>query len=154
MRRAVLPRSSGMALALLMLAGCADRVPPLPVLTGVVPTAGLVDQSMAIQVAGTGFAVRVFTDFGDPGQSHAADAYRVTIGGVALTGVQHVSPTQLIGTLPVGVAQGLNALAVTDPWGRTATLADAYFGVSPGGLPVDLTITAPSRVPLGTCQGP
>jgi len=155
MRRAVLPCSSGMApalLAMLALAGCADRFPPPPIINSISPTSGQVDQSQSMEIFGSGFAVRVFTDFSDPNQSRTDDTYVVKIGGVALTGVQHLSTDELTGTLPAGVTPGNNDLEVTDPWGRTVTVPAAYFGVPTGGLPTALAVLGPANVPIGTCQ--
>lgn len=155
MRRAVLPCSRGLApalLAMLALTGCADRLPPPPTITSLSPASGQVDQSQSMEIFGTDFSVRVFTDFNDPNQSRTDDTYVVKIGGVALTGVQHLSTTELTGTLPPGVPQGNNDLEVTDPWSRTVAVPAAYFGIPAGGLPTQLALLGPTNVPIGTCQ--
>lgn len=152
MRRAVLPRSSGIALALIALAGCSERPPPLPAVTAITPSQGDVGATVAVRVDGTGFIVRVFTDFTDPNQSRTDDTYRISIGGVALTNVARASDTELNGTVPIGVPEGLNDVTVTDPWNRQVTLSNAYFGIPLGGLPTQLNIIAPGEVPLFTCQ--
>src|SRR5262245_64808284 len=93
MRRAALPRSSSIALALvalIALAGC-DRLPPPPAVTSVTPSSALEDQSTLVQVSGRDFSVRVFTDFDDPKQSSTDDVYEISIGGLSLTGIQHLS---------------------------------------------------------------
>jgi len=139
-------------LAMLALTGCADRFPPPPTLTGVTPASGQVDLTQPLQISGTGFAVRVFANFNDPTQNATDDTYGVKVGGIALTGVQHVSTEELTGTLPPGVAQGDNDLEVTDPWSRTVVLPAAYFGIPVGGVPTQLSISAPVDVaPIGTC---
>ncbi|HVE84605.1 MAG TPA: IPT/TIG domain-containing protein, partial [Myxococcales bacterium] len=159
MRRAAPPRSSGLfplALAALAasiaLAACADRPPPQAVINDISPASGRVDQAQVVQINGANFGVRVFTDFNDPSQSHADDVYRVAVGGLSLTGVQHIDSTELTGTLPAGVPDGPNDVVVTDPWDRVSMLTGAYFGLPAGGPPTLLAITSgPANVPLLAC---
>ncbi len=104
----------------------------LPVISGIVPTAGPTGGGAPVVLTGTGFT----------------DATSVTFDGVEGTGLSVSSDTQLSVAVPAHGAPGAIDVVVTTPAGSSDPVAFTYFeGDAEGGIRG--TVTGPGGVPAG-----
>ena len=144
---------AAIAACALLGSACFESQPPAPVLAGVAPAQGLNDQAVAVAVAGEGFAVRVRTDFGAKSASRLDDVYQARLGSTPLTDVLRAGDAALTASVPAGLAAGTYDLTVVDPWGREATLPNAYR-VTAVGVPAALAFTSAAQdLQAGDCSG-
>jgi hypothetical protein len=120
-------------------------------LLSVEPPSGTVDAANPVTIRGEGFALKVFTDFGDSANTRVDARYAVAIGGVSLLNVRRDSDTALSGTVPAGLAQGVHDVQVTDPYGRTATLSGGYLGLPAGGVADHVELPSGRTLEVFTC---
>jgi hypothetical protein len=122
------------AAAAALAAGCVDRRTGEPRPTSIEPANGPPDVAVAVVIRGESFAPRVTTNFQAAGRSEIDSRYTAALGSMALENVTLHEDGTLSAVVPVGSEVGRYDLTVTDPWGRSGTLADAYQVVAPSQL--------------------
>ncbi|HEY3445118.1 MAG TPA: hypothetical protein VGK67_02095 [Myxococcales bacterium] len=111
------------ALLLATTAGCTDQLPPLQ-LEGVVPSSMVEGTAQHLVVTGQ-LRPWVRTSFDEPKGSELDAEFRVHLGELRLGGAR-LTEAGLEADLPANLAPGVFDLTVSDPWGRSATLAEAF----------------------------
>lgn len=117
------------ALAVLFLCSCGTRAPVA--LTAITPSWGEVGVPLDVVIDGSGFARRVQVDVDRPSRSQVDATFVLTLGDLPLESATYVDPVQLSARVPASLPVGVYTLTVTDPYGRTAQLPDAFTVVSP-----------------------
>lgn len=118
-------------LSLTLAAGCTrETLPSAPTVFALSPAVISPRQATQITIQGSNFSVRMQLELDEPGRSRAVGEYSATLAGaerVALLDLEVVDARTLRATVPALTAVGPYALALTDPWNRTARLADALY---------------------------
>jgi len=128
--RNVTRRAAGLLALALLAGGCSSAtVEPLAV-TAVEPGVGLAGVSTAVAIRGSGFRPKLSADFGG-GEVSGDPRFGASLGGLELRAVVYVDATRLDAEVPAELPAGLHALTITDPEGRTATLAGAFLQLAP-----------------------
>jgi hypothetical protein len=133
------PSSHATRCALVLLAGCGQQLGPAPAITGVSPKSASDAQEVTLTISGDHFQSRLQVDFDTPAESSVVSTFTGDLWAspATLLPFSEVSLTDgstLSATLPSGSPPGLYGVAIVDPWGRTASLAQALTitgGVSP-----------------------
>jgi PKD repeat protein len=146
--------------AALALIGCSSR--PGPELVAITPNWTAEGEAVDVVVDGANFKRAVVVDADLPSNSTVNDTFALALGDVPLEAVQYVDGVRLTGRVPATLAPGTYTLVLTDPFGRTATLADAFLVASPqqarlriddaaggaGNEVGDVTVRVGQRVPM------
>ncbi len=115
----------------MLLAAC-SRLPPGPELTGVEPAEAYVDEAIAVTVSGSNLLPRTKVDLDEPHRSPPPDSTfrlalvrdgaRSDLAEVMLSELGSAVTGRLVPPLQVGTW----SVELLDPYGRTATLVDAF----------------------------
>jgi hypothetical protein len=152
--------------------GCRDRGPE-PRLDAVEPSDCYNDEALALVLRGS-FQVPVKANLGDPSQSRLLP-YRVQLVSgdqvIYLPAGAFRGPDRVETTLEPDTPPGVYTVVLTDPWGRSTSLANALnvrfrFAAPPDGGPIDIdppdagpvrappmarfTVYAPYDLPIGS----
>jgi len=96
------------------------------------PSSGPGDRATAVRILGTGFQPLLKASYDDPSARFTVDsAFTARLGGQALTGVVHVSGSELRGSVPPGLSPGTHDLHVVDPRGNAGLLQSAFTVLAP-----------------------
>ncbi|HYS81042.1 MAG TPA: hypothetical protein VEM76_10040 [Anaeromyxobacteraceae bacterium] len=124
------PRPAGLAVALLLVAGCKLDSGPEP--TAIVPDHGPADAPVRVVIRGRGLEPAVTTDFTVAGEARLDARFTLRLGATALRDVQLRQDGALEALVPPGLAPGAHDLSVVRPDGRRGTLGAAYRALAPG----------------------
>lgn len=106
-----------------------------------------------VSIAGEGLTARLTTDFNNHEESGFSTAYTARLDDTELKDVRLVAGGGLLAVVPAGIPAGAHELVVTDPWGRTGKLANAYEAVDPADVVTAIAFaTPPQTVKQGQCS--
>ncbi len=127
---------------LLLSPGCPDLslAPPLP--SSVMPEVGLLGEATPLQILGEDFHLQVESQLARPAEASLVGVWSGRLGTTPLETVHWVDTGTLTAVAPGTLVPGVYDLELTDPWGRSTTLALAFTVVEP---PIFLTIEDEKR---------